>query len=218
MKSLKPFRFDAAACQKELDGFKSLLAADRELGESSDILPFFRENEQLSAFLGSYHPSIHCCDLIAFEFQLFGDYACDLVVGDSNSHAYLFVEFEDAKSNSLFVKKRRETPEWSPRFEHGFGQLVDWLHKLDDLSRTQSLRGIFGAYAIMPMMMLAIGRNSTMGTRERDRLAWRQEKVLVDSRTIYCKTFDMLHADLQIRLNERLKLLPAPGRGKKRRQ
>jgi hypothetical protein len=39
---------------------------------------------------------------IAFQYQLFGDFSCDLVVGDSVRHTGLFVEWKDATAGSLF--------------------------------------------------------------------------------------------------------------------
>ena len=55
-----------------------------------------------------------------------------MVVGDASSHAYCFIEFEDATETSIFKKTPKLTPEWSPRFEHGFSQLVDWILWLEN--------------------------------------------------------------------------------------
>ena len=55
-----------------------------------------------------------------------GNFLSDLVVGDSVTQSYCFVEFEEAAPTSLFVSKPDiSTPEWSPRFERGFSQIVD---------------------------------------------------------------------------------------------
>jgi hypothetical protein len=70
------------------------------------------------------NPKINRFDLLATEFSLFGDYACDLVVGGSVNRDFCLVEFEDASPQSVFVKKKgKSTPEWSPRFDRGFSQI-----------------------------------------------------------------------------------------------
>ncbi len=125
-KEFKRIHFDPEQCRKEAEQLRDFLASNVELQERKQVLPFFKERLQLSAFLGSYHPDIVRYDLVAHELPLFGDFVADLVVGDSKNSAFAFIEFEDASPESIFVK-RKATPEWSPRFEHGFSQLVDWF-------------------------------------------------------------------------------------------
>ncbi len=48
--------------------------------------------------------------------------------------------------------------------------------------------------------LLVIGRNSALKPGERDRLRWRQQNVLVNSRKVECVTFDDLHSDLTRKL------------------
>ena len=138
MKTFIRFRFDLKRCRTELDEFKKLLDNHPTLDERRDILPFFREREHLSAFIGSYFaPSIENSDRLAFEYSLFGDFFCDLVVGDSARGVYCFVEFEDATPTSIFESRgQKATLEWSSRFERGFSQIVDWFWKLDDMRGT----------------------------------------------------------------------------------
>ena len=73
-----------------------------------------------------------------------GSFRTDLVVGDSETHSYCFIEFEDATSSSIFVKRKRVMSQWASGFEHGFSQLVDWFWKIDDLKSTSSCRSTFG--------------------------------------------------------------------------
>ena len=134
---LNPVKFDHAAFRRELQEFDMLLRSKPNLSEAGDILPFFKANRHLAALIGSYNPRINEFNRIAAEFDLFGDYSCDLVIGDSVSRNFCFVEFEDATPNSVFVKKRgKATPEWSPRFDHGFSQILDWFAILEDQKRT----------------------------------------------------------------------------------
>jgi hypothetical protein len=67
-----------------LSEFRALLASKSELKEAQEILPFFRARRQLATTLGSVPLGGFVPDRMAFEFELFGDYVCDLVVGDSS--------------------------------------------------------------------------------------------------------------------------------------
>ena len=201
MKEFIELEFDLALCKKELCEFKALLDSKSTLGERSVILPFFRKKYHLSAFVGSYFPYLSSFDRLAFEYSLFGDFACDLVIGDFAKGCYCFVEFEDASSTSIFKSSGvRSTSEWSPRFEHGFSQIVDWFCALDDMRSTSGFADRFGRRDILYYGMLVIGRSSTLDARQSNRLRWRLEKVLVDSKHVYCVTFDELYQDLHSRL------------------
>ena len=202
MKEFETIRFDVDRCRIETQELRDWLARKTDLKERKDVLPFFKARKQLSAFIGSYHPDIERNDLVAHEFPLFGDFTCDLVVGDSQKKAYVFVEFEDALPDSIFIKRgTKTTPEWSPRFEHGFGQIVDWFFKLHDEGNTIGFENKFGNRIIGHMGLLVIGRTEAMGKREEQRLRWRQEFVLLNSKQVACKTFDQLYEDLQGRLD-----------------
>lgn len=211
MKQFDTLPFSVEQCRAELAEFQALLSANPELKESQDILPFFRARRHLAAFLGSRDPDIFRYDLIAFEYDLFGDFACDLVVGDSGTRTYGFVEFEDAAANSIFVQRgAKATPEWSSRFEHGYSQVIDWFYKLDDMEKTDEFEARFGARTINFFGLLVIGRSETFSDRERRRLTWRQDRTVVNSRHIRCMTFDQLAAALTERL-AKLLLATQPG-------
>ena len=53
MNPLNSFNFDVTTCISELNEFEKLLGQE-ELREREDILPFFRKNLHLSAFVASY--------------------------------------------------------------------------------------------------------------------------------------------------------------------
>ncbi len=201
-KEFKNIRFDPEQCRKEAEQLRDFLATNRDLQERAQVLPFFKQRLQLSAFLGSYHPEIVRYDLVAHELPLFGDFVADLVVGDSkNKRAFAFIEFEDASAESIFVKKKA-TPDWSPRFEHGFSQLVDWFFKLHEQGQTVEFEEKFSSRTIRHLGILVIGRSEHLGKREEQRLRWRQEYVLLNSRQIHCKTFDQLCSDILDRLDQ----------------
>lgn len=202
MKDFIKFNFDPNQCKKELDDFKTLLDSRRQLDEKKDILPFFRKRKHLSAFIGSYISDILSFDLLAFEYSLFGDFASDLVVGDSVTNCYCFIEFENAGPSSIFRQKgEKATLEWSSRFEHGFSQIVDWFWKLSDMEGTVDFKSKFGRDYIKYYGMLILGRKEYLAYKEQMRLQWRIDKVLVDSHKVICQTFDDLYEQLERRLH-----------------
>lgn len=203
MKSFESHNFELAQCQQELFELRELLDSSDDLGENDRLLPFFRSHRNLSAFIGSFNIEISRFNLIAFEYDLFGDFRCDLVIGDSERCAYTFVEFEDAGPKSLFVKQgRKATREWSPRLERGFGQIIDWFYKLHDRRNSDDCQARFGKRAIDFTGVLIVGRNQHMDEGEQLRLAWRREHVVVNSKHISCWTYDELYEILHERLNQ----------------
>ncbi len=201
MKQFDALQFDLEQCRVEVAELQALLAAHSELKESQDILPFFRARRHLAAFLGSYEADMVRCDRIAFEYDLFGDFSCDLAVGDSANRTYGFIEFEDAAPNSIFVQRgAKATPDWSSRFEHGYSQVIDWFCKLDDMEKTDEFEARFGARSVTFFGLLVVGRSEGFSVRELRRLAWRQERTIVNSRHIRCVTFDQLAEALARRL------------------
>lgn len=196
MKTFEPFEFDYKSGLWQLEEFEQLLSSKSELSESRDILPFFKTKKHLSALVGTLNPNIVQFDMLAFELDLWGDFACDMAVGDSRIGSYCLIEFEDAKSDSIFKKNgKKNTLEWSPRFEHGFSQVVDWLWALDDNKQTSKYRKLFKSDEINFTAYLIIGRKKFIDNEQRFR--WRQNKVRVNSHQVHCFTFDDLLLALQ---------------------
>lgn len=215
MKAFIPLAFDANRCRKEALQLRALLAAKGHLKEREHILPFFRKRPHLAAACGYYNTSFVHCNCIAWEYDLFGDFACDLVVGDTKHHAFTFVEFEDAGPNSLFVKQaKKSTRAWSPRLNDGYGQIIDWFYKLSDRRNSEEHEARFGKRAIDFAGLLVIGRNQHMDAGERLRLEWRREHVIVYSKKIQCITFDELLDDILTRVTD----LTMGAKGQKRRK
>jgi hypothetical protein len=201
MKTLEKITLSLSKCKVELAEFKSLLESKTALSERKDILPFFKARKHLAALVGAYNPKINRFDRIANEFSLFGDYACDLVVGDSISHNFCFVEFEDASPTSVFTKKKgKSTPEWSSRFDHGFSQILDWFLVLEDLKRTGLHKSKFELDVIQYVGLLVIGRRKDLDDAQYERLVWRSEEVRVGSRQVNCITFDDLYDTLALKV------------------
>lgn len=189
-------------CKKELIELETLLASKPILKEREEILPFFKKNIHIASFLGTYIPDIANPDRIANEYDIFGDFACDLAIGDSNSLNYLLVEFEDAKPESLFVKTgAKSTPDWSPRLEHGFSQVLDWFWKLSDMEKSDDYENRFGARHVAIHGLVVVGRDQILEPREKARLKWRQDHTIVNSKKVSVVTFDQLARDLRYRLS-----------------
>jgi hypothetical protein len=201
MKHFDTVALELEQCRAQLDEFRVLLASRAELGEAADVLPFFRARPQLAVLLGMFNSRIAWADRIAYEFDVFGDFACDLAVGQWSTGAYCFIEFEDARPNSVFEQKgAKATREWGRRFDHGFSQVVDWCYKLDRTSGAD-LVGRFGRPEINFEAVLVIGRDQHLSAGEKLRLDWRTDHVLVNSRKVYCMTFDHLLNELATRFS-----------------
>jgi hypothetical protein len=192
MKKFKEHSFDFKACTEQLIEFEQLLSANPTLSEREVISPFFRKREHLTALLGTLHTNVYKFDRLAYELDLFGAFACDAAVGDSSSHAYCLVEFENADKDSIFKKAGRATSDWSDRFEHGFSQLVDWMWILDDMRGKKAYRETFGCDEINGLSLLVIGRSNFLTDGERERLTWRRENIAIGKSKVHCFTFDEL--------------------------
>jgi len=186
MKTFASHTFSIEGCRAELDAFDHLLRSKTELSEREDILPLFRKNRQLASFISSYVPDIANPDRLATEYDIFGDFACDLAVGDSTSKSFLLIEFEDAKPNSLFVSAgAKATPEWSPRLEHGLSQVLDWFWKLGDMEKSDDYENRFGARHVSFHGLVIVGRDQPLQPREKIRLKWRQDHTVVHSKKVF---------------------------------
>jgi hypothetical protein len=201
MKPLSSFKIDLKQCVNDLDAFDELLSNNAELKEREHILPFFRDHPNLTAYIGSYAPGIAGFSRLELEYQLYGDFAADAIVGDPDSKCFCLIEFEDGCEKSIFKSTGRSSKEWAPRFEHGFSQVIDWFWKIDDLRQTASARTIFGHDHIDFMGVLVIGRDRFLDTADKIRLEWRVNKVVVNSQRVVVRTFDQLASDLRMGLS-----------------
>ncbi len=202
MKTLEKIALSLSKCKTELGEFKTLLDSKTALSERKDVLPFFKSHKHLAAMVGAYNPKINRFDRIATEFSLFGDYACDLVVGDSVSHNFCFVEFEDGSPTSIFTKKKgKSTPEWSSRFDHGFQPDPRWFLVLEDLEENRAPQNPNSTWmSYNTWACSSIGRRKDLDDAQIERLIWRSEEVCVGSRQVNCITFDDLYDTLALKV------------------
>jgi hypothetical protein len=197
---LTPLAFSFEKCLHEAQEFKVFLGAHTALKERDEVLPFFKARHHLSAFLGAYNGLVINYDRFAHEFDIFGPFTCDLVAGDWARMAYVFVEFEDAAPDSIFVKTRRKTFEWSRRFEHGFSQILDWFYKMDSVRHTPQFEQEFRTRDPHVSGLLVVGRRQDIGVQEQDRLSWRHRHLTVHGKQIHSMTYDDLCEDTLDRL------------------
>jgi hypothetical protein len=73
---------EPAAARVEVAELRTLLVENADLKESV-VRNSFRERLNASALIGHYNPAVQRADRLAFEFPLFGDFRCDLAIGDS---------------------------------------------------------------------------------------------------------------------------------------
>jgi Domain of unknown function (DUF4263) len=201
MKQLATIPFSASKCAGELEELKKLLSNHNELEENRHILPFFKARSSLSAFIGSLFPEMNTFEKTGHEFDLFGDYKADLVVADNSNEKYCFIEFEDAKKSSLFKSTTKFSDSFSQRYECGFSQLIDWFYILEDQKNTELFRKKLGNNVTGYFGALIIGRDHFLTDANRKRLEWRSNNVIVNSRHIYCYTYDTLYKKLKEKLD-----------------
>jgi hypothetical protein len=192
MKHFDTFVFDQQTYERELADFEQFLNNSTTLHERADILPFFRDRRHLSSRITSVVSSFNQANRIAYEYDLFGDFVCDLVVGNSQTNDYCFIEFENASVDSIFTKKKgRYEPYYSCRFEQGYSQIADWFYQLNDVSESQMTKR-FNSPKINYYGILIIGRSTFLSDTEKKRLTWRRRHFVVNSQHILIYTFDQL--------------------------
>jgi hypothetical protein len=195
---LETIVFDPAKFQQELQAFDGLLKSKSDLSERQDIQPFFKKNKHLTAYMGTFAPNIAVATEICFEYEFFGDFKADILLGSKQEKEFCVVEFEDGKQDSIFKKqKRRKNPEWSARFEHAFSQMTDWFYNLEDFKNTQGFSATFGPGHTSFTGLLVMGRSASLDDIRRSRLKWRTDTVSIGKHKVSCITFDELHARLQ---------------------
>lgn len=198
-KRFEGLSFDYSSFATQISELADLLRQD-ELDEREQILPFFQARPILSAQIGTFFADLSIPNKIAFEYDIFGDFACDLAVGNTNTHSYCFVEFEDAKHDSLFRTGKRFKPSFGRRLEQGASQVLDWFCKLETLQNTQEMVDRFEVPKIDYSGLLIIGRNADLNGSLRYRLEWRAQNLLVVGKKVNILSFDDLLALLRLKL------------------
>ena len=210
MRRLDDFQIDPRQLHDELAAFRAFLGEPtKELSEREHVLPFFKAHRNLAALVGYAHSTIHEPTVLKSELEIFGDWACDLAVGNHANGEFCFVEFENAAPDSVFRRgSRKGVPDWSARLEHGLSQISDWFYHLTCNAHTPQFRSFFGTDLAHYGGLLVIGRDAFLAEDELHRLRWRAQNTLIAGKRIGIVTFDgLLHA-----LAARAKMIPRPRR------
>lgn len=205
-KEFTSIKVNLKATSKELSEFKDLLDSKPEFAEMQDLLPFFQARKQLIASLGTFHDFPTNIDKIAWEYDIFGDYKADFVVGDITNEKYCFIEFQDAKVNSIFSKTKRYNSKWADSFEEGFSQVIDWACKISDNEKSDDFDNRFQSRTIVPQFVIVVGRSNFLSESELKRFKWRRHHIVLNNRPIRCMTYDELYTSVWTYLNV---LIPA---------
>jgi Domain of unknown function (DUF4263) len=199
--TLLPYKFDINECDKQIQELQTFLTANQEIQEGGEngLQKFFSDRLNLILLLGYWHyglePAFYKPEVNLFD----NEFRADFIVADRNKRKFVFVEFEDAKETSIFKLKSRNSDsantsyEWSPRFEHGVSQVIDWYYRMDDYERTNKFEEYFGYREISYTGLLVIGRDRYIrqsGLMQRFR--WRSSKTIINSKPLHCMTFDQL--------------------------
>jgi Domain of unknown function (DUF4263) len=204
MRTFIPHALDAVMLAADLDELERLLNAKVHLKERAEIAPFFKARPNLCAALSLMNAAVEAPNRIAHELDLFGDFSCDVASGDSEANAYTLVEFEDAREHSVFsrLEPGKTVRRWSPRFEHGFSQLVDWAWRLStEGASSEAFRRIFGNSHPTIHLLLIAGRDADLTKDDFDRLRWRANHTALGAVRVSCYTFDQVLASLRRRLS-----------------
>lgn len=190
---IKSHIIDPQALKNELSQFEQLLK--KQWFEEIEASTLFKNSKNLIATFGNFNTSINNPDLIGEEVWIQDLVRCDFAAGDSKSRHFVLVEFEDAKTTSLFKNPTggKKIPDWSARFEHGFSQLVDWAWIMNDASNSISVKTTFQGEVKDWNLLLIAGRNSSLNCVGTDRLAWRSKFASVHGHKVHHFTYDELY-------------------------
>ena len=205
MGKFERIRLNLIQLRAELNEFQQFLNSATRLKEWEQIAPFFKPRKHLVAALGFMHAGIGLPNRVSTELSLFGDFACDAASGDteSDSTPFLLVEFEDATERSVLGNAAggRMIKPWSPRFDHGFSQLVDWAWRLScEPQGSPAFRRIFGVNDPSIHFLLLAGRDADLDDDDKARIRWRANSVAFGAYRMSCLTFDAALNTLRRRL------------------
>jgi hypothetical protein len=191
---------DRAALLAEIEAFRQFLATNPR-AERAHFLPFFAGHPQLCAYLGTLDDGVSVGTHEKTELSLWGDFTCDLVAGNVDDGAFVFIEFEDANEKSLFRPHgKRKNSYWGNRVEQGVSQVTDWLFRINSEGSSDQMERDFGARHIMTMGLVVVGRSSDVNAYDRSRLDWRSRNTKVGSSRLSIVTYDDLLAWLDGRV------------------
>lgn len=189
MSALHAISVDLKTATSELTSFKTWLATAGFVGETS-IVAEIRSRPHMACLL-AVTLGLSAPNLIRFELQMKGIFRTDLVLGNDGLRQFCLIEFEDAKSDSIFKKGTKQYRYWSPRIEHGFSQIVDWAWVRSDHPNDSVLVAGFGGRIATSAYAVVCGRtNSLRDDTEEKRFAHRRASLKVEGQPALVLTYD----------------------------
>lgn len=196
---------DCVTCERNLDELNVLLSKNTDLDElgPNGLQEFFWSRPDLLILIGDCFGIAVGKGKVRFqkELSIYQEFRTDFAVASLDNKKILFIEFEDAKENSVFeIKTDGKTAvsyQWGTRFEHGFSQVVDWYYRLEDMIRTNKMTEHFGVSELDFKGILVVGRSTHINkTGNKNRFEWRKKKTVIDSKELKCLTFDNLKDEM----------------------
>ncbi len=187
---LDRIKFDAAEAATQLGSFKTWMSA-REHFSEKQVVAEIVARRQMACLLG-YTILMPAPDLIKFEFAVKGLFRADLVVGNDKSRKFVLVEFEDGKEDSLFKSGSKKYRYWSPRLEHGFGQVLDWGWAKHTHPGDVAFTNSFGGKVLDDCYVVVCGRNPRIGSLEDERFDFRRTRLHLSGVPLQLYTYDNL--------------------------
>ena len=196
----KNFNFSRKLLDLAANDLRLLLDIHQPIKERREL----EEKEHLQIFFNN-HPIVLCTlahlvemseldvDEMQFEFDLWGNFRCDVGFGNSTTNTYCLIELEGAQKNSLFKNKPKNYPKYSDRLECGYSQIIDWFFKIDEIKNTSGIKRRFAGEYPRVNAVLIIGRSHFLNTDlERNRFNWRRDNTLIGAKNVNCLTYDEL--------------------------
>ena len=188
--TLDTVRFDASQAAAELASFRSWIA-ERPWFPEKAVVAEIAARRQMACLLG-YTILMPAPDLIKFEFEVKGLFRADLVVGNGKSRKFVLVEFEDGKEDSLFRGGTRKYRYWSPRLEHGFGQVLDWGWAKHTHPGDVAFTNSFGGKVLDDCYVVVCGRNPKPGSLDEERFDFRRTRLHLSGVLLQLYTYNNL--------------------------
>jgi len=203
---LDKIEFNAAQAHADLGSFKAWIAARPQFPET-EVVKEIAARRQMACLLG-YTILMPAPDLIKFEFGVKGLFRADLVVGNDRSRKFVLVEFEDGKEDSLFRGGTKKYRYWSPRLEHGFGQVLDWGWAKHTHPGDAGFKNSFGGKVLDDCYVVVCGRDPKPGSLEEERFDFRRTRLSLSGVPLQLYTYDGLIDAMEDNLAPLLARLP----------
>ena len=196
MSAFTSISFDLRLADTELSSFKTWLGGVTFVGEAVIVMEIRRRCHMaclLASTLGLPAP-----DMIRFELALKGMFRTDLVLGNDSQRRFGLIEFEDAEENSIFKGGTAQYRYWSPRLEHGFGQILDWAWVRSDHPNDTVLLSGFGGSIAASAYAVICGRDASLRDDvERKRFRHRRDFLRVEGQPALVLTYDEMVRDME---------------------